>query len=163
MTSRSGALCLKAIVGTTVDGVSFHHQTRTADVNSNGTHLILMTTLDVEPWILLINKRSGLEAQCRVIFRKRLDASRTELGPKFVIPQPKFWGIAFPPEEHGSPGGNILRIALVVFLLVICSLSFTAGVMIWRSSRHSKQNLGRHHSSSVSRVLRAIDCKRQRA
>jgi len=87
------------LVGTTVDGVSFHHQTRTADVNSNGAHLILMTTLDVEPSILMINKWSSLEAQSRVVFQKRIDASRTELGLEFVIPQPRFWGIAFPPED----------------------------------------------------------------
>ncbi len=87
------------LVGTTIDGASFRHETRTSDVNANGAHLILMTTIDVEPSILMINKRSGLEAQCRLVFQKRIDASRTELGLEFVVPQPRFWGIAFPPED----------------------------------------------------------------
>ena len=45
--------------------------------------------------------------------------------------------------ERGSPGGNILRIALVFFLLVVSALFFIAGVINWTSSRRSEKNMGR--------------------
>ena len=45
--------------------------------------------------------------------------------------------------EHGSPGGNLFRIALVFFLLVLSTLFFIAGIINWNRSRRSEQNMGR--------------------
>jgi hypothetical protein len=45
--------------------------------------------------------------------------------------------------EHGSPEGNLLRIALVFFLLVLSALFFIVGIINCRSSRRSQQNMGR--------------------
>ena len=44
--------------------------------------------------------------------------------------------------EHGSPGGNILRIALVCFLLALGALFFIVGLINWTRSRRGEQNMG---------------------
>jgi len=54
---------------------------------------------EIEPFILLINKKTGREAQCRLVHQKRIGIGQYELGIEFIIPQPRFWGIAFPPED----------------------------------------------------------------
>jgi hypothetical protein len=32
-------------------------------------------------------------------FRQRVESEKAELGIEFLEPQPRFWGIAFPPED----------------------------------------------------------------
>lgn len=87
------------VVGKNVNGKSFRQETRTTVVNAYGGHLTLSTTAEIEPSILLINKKTGTEAQCRVVHQKRIGSGKYELGIEFVAPQPRFWGIAFPPED----------------------------------------------------------------
>jgi hypothetical protein len=87
------------VVGKNVNGKMFRQETRTTVVNAHGAHLILATTTEIEPSILLINKKTGTETQCRLVYQKRIESGKSELGIEFVDPQPRFWGIAFPPED----------------------------------------------------------------
>ena len=88
-----------AVVGKSIDGKTFRQETRTTVVNAHGAHLILATTTEIEPLLLLINKKTEAEVQCRLVYQKRIESGKSELGIEFVIPQPRFWGIAFPPED----------------------------------------------------------------
>ncbi len=87
------------VVGKTLHGELFRREARTTDVNAHGAHLILVTTTEIEPAILLINKKTGTEAQCHLLYQKKMMGGKYELGIEFVAPQPRFWGIAFPPED----------------------------------------------------------------
>ncbi len=82
-----------------VNGKAFRQETRTTAVNAHGAQLILATTVEMQPSILLRNKKTGAEAQCRVVYQKRVESEKAELGIEFLEPQPRFWGIAFPPED----------------------------------------------------------------
>ena len=87
------------VVGQSVNGKSFRQETRTTAVNAHGAQLILPTTVEIQPAILLRNTKTGAEVQCRVVYQKRIESEKAELGVEFVEPQPRFWGIAFPPED----------------------------------------------------------------
>ena len=87
------------IVGQSVNGKAFRQETRTTVVNAHGAHLVLTTTTEIEVSIILKNKKTGAEVQCRVVYQKRMEGGKAELGVEFVDPQPRFWGIAFPPED----------------------------------------------------------------
>jgi hypothetical protein len=87
------------VVGQSVNGKDFRQATRTTVVSALGAHLILAATTEIEPSILLINKKTGAEVQCRLVYQKRIESGKAELGIEFVDPQPRFWGIAFPPED----------------------------------------------------------------
>ena len=87
------------ITGKTVNGESFRRATRTTYVNAHGARLILAATTEIEPAILLINKTTGTQAQCHLVYQKKIMGGKYELGIEFVAPQPRFWGIAFPPED----------------------------------------------------------------
>ena len=87
------------VVGQSVNGKAFRQETRTTAVNAHGAQLILATTVEMQPSILLRNTKTGAEVQCRVVYQKRIESEKAELGVEFVEPQPRFWGIAFPPGD----------------------------------------------------------------
>jgi hypothetical protein len=87
------------VVGQSVNGKAFRQETRTTVVNAHGAQLILPTSVEIQSSILLRNTKTGAEVQCRVVYQKRIESEKAELGVEFLEPQPRFWGIAFPPED----------------------------------------------------------------
>jgi hypothetical protein len=99
------------VIGQTTAGKDFCEDTRTTAVNAHGALLVLTTQNEINPSVALVNKKMNTKAQCRVVYRKRIEGGKTELGVEFVDPQPRFWGIAFPPEdwnwaERKKPGSS---------------------------------------------------------
>ncbi len=87
------------IFGQAANGKVFREETRTTNVSAHGAALVLVLTPGIKPSILLVNKKTGMEVQCRVISQKETDKGIVELAVEFITPQPRFWGIAFPPED----------------------------------------------------------------
>jgi hypothetical protein len=99
------------VFGQAVNGKVFREETRTTTVNAHGALLVLGSAVQIKPSVLLINKSTSIEVQCRVISVKETEKGKVELGVEFVIPQPRFWGISFPPEDWNNadrkkPGSN---------------------------------------------------------
>jgi hypothetical protein len=90
------------IFGQSANGKKFREETHTTVVNAHGALLLLTSGTEVMDSFLLINKRTKSEVQCRVVHRKEIEKGKIELGFEFVSPQPRFWGIAFPPEDWNS-------------------------------------------------------------
>jgi hypothetical protein len=90
------------VIGQTTAGNAFSEETRTTAVNAHGALLLLTTPNEINPSVALVNKKMNTKVQCRVVYRKKLEGGKTELGIEFVDPQPRFWGIAFPPEDWNS-------------------------------------------------------------
>jgi hypothetical protein len=85
-----------------VDGKVIREETRTTTVSAHGALLVLGSLIRIKPSVLLINKNTHIEVQCRVISLKETDKGKAELCLEFLIPQPKFWGISFPPEDWNN-------------------------------------------------------------
>jgi hypothetical protein len=90
------------VFGQQTNGKVFREETRTTVVNAHGALLILASTIAIKPSLLLVNLTTKSEAQCRVISQKEMEKGKAELGVEFVDPQPRFWGIAFPPEDWNN-------------------------------------------------------------
>ena len=90
------------VFGQAVNGKVFREETRTTTVNAHGALLVLGSPVQIKPSVLLINKTTRIEVQCRVISLKETEKGKVELGVEFVIPQPRFWGISFPPEDWNN-------------------------------------------------------------
>jgi hypothetical protein len=90
------------IFGQGANGKVFREETSTTVVNAHGALLVLTSGTDVKASILLINKKTNMEVQCRVVYRKETEKGKAELGLEFVNPQPRFWGIAFPPDDWNN-------------------------------------------------------------
>ncbi len=87
------------VYGQGSDGKVFHEETRTRVVNAHGALLLLKTEVGLKQVVLLVNKKSHKEIQCRVAYRKEIRKERAEVGMEFLDPSPGFWGIGFPPED----------------------------------------------------------------
>ncbi len=87
------------VIGQNANGKAFRQETRTTVVNAHGASLTLAMTIEIQSSILLRNIKTGAEAQCRVVYQKKVESGKAELGIEFMEPQPRFWGIAFPPED----------------------------------------------------------------
>lgn len=90
------------IFGQASNGKVFREETRTIVVNAHGALLVMTSIPLIKPSVLLVNKKTKTEAQCRVIFQKETEHGKGELGLEFIDPQPRFWGIAFPPEDWNN-------------------------------------------------------------
>jgi hypothetical protein len=87
------------VSGHFMNGTAFSEETRTTAVNAHGCLILLKTATEIKPSLLLVNKKTEAKVQCRVVYRKKAEGGKTEVGLEFVDPQPRFWGIAFPPED----------------------------------------------------------------
>ena len=87
------------VYGQGSDGKLFHEETRTQVVNAHGALVLLKTEVRVKQVLLVINKKTRRETQCRVAYRKELQKGRAEVGMEFLDPSPGFWGVGFPPED----------------------------------------------------------------
>lgn len=99
------------IIGQTITGNAFSEETRTTAVNAHGALVLLKTPNEINLSVLLVNRKTNVKVQCQVVYRKKLEGGKTEVGVEFVDPQPRFWGIAFPPEdwnwaERKKPGSS---------------------------------------------------------
>ena len=90
------------VFGQQANGKVFREETRTTIVSAHGALLMVSTVNEIKPSVLLINKKSNTEVQCRVVSHKEVEKGKAELSVEFVSPQPRFWGIAFPPEDWNN-------------------------------------------------------------
>jgi len=87
------------VYGQSPDGKVFHEETCTLVVNAHGALISLVTEIGLQQMVLLVHKKTRNEIECRVAYRKEIEKGRAEVSIEFVSPSPRFWGIAFPPED----------------------------------------------------------------
>jgi len=87
------------VYGRGPDGRVFREETCTLVVNAHGALVTLATVVALKQMVLLVHKKACTEIRCRVAYRKEIEKGRAEVGVEFVTPSPRFWGIAFPPED----------------------------------------------------------------
>ena len=73
--------------------------TRTIVVSAHGCALPLQTSVLPGDKLVLIHKLSRQEITCRVIMCRQSKNLGWDTGVEFIQPAPKFWHIAFPPDD----------------------------------------------------------------
>ena len=101
-TRRSQRLMLKMAVivaGQRASGTNFAEQTTTAIVNAHGALVLLKEMVHGGQLLRIRNVKTGDEQACKVIEVGGQADGKTEVGIEFLEPAPRFWRIAFPPED----------------------------------------------------------------
>ena len=88
------------VVTQSADSKIYREETLTLAVTAHGARLVLTTESELEPSLLVINKKTSPEGQCRVMHQEEIESEKAELGIEFAEPQACFWGIAFPMENR---------------------------------------------------------------
>jgi hypothetical protein len=91
-----------SIRGTLPDGNKFNENTYTLVVNAHGALITLSASVTQGQHVLIANKATQAQLDCRVVFIGQAQAGKTHVGLEFVQPSPSFWQINFPPDDWGT-------------------------------------------------------------
>jgi hypothetical protein len=84
------------VLGLDVFRESFNEFTHTLSVNGNGGSLALAARVHQGQRILVVNKSTGEERECRVADVGSLKNGKWTVGIEFAEPVENFWKISFP-------------------------------------------------------------------
>jgi len=98
--SQRVLLSIEVIVaGERATGTKFAEQTTTVVVNAHGALVLLKEMVRAEQLLRIRNVASGEEQACKVVDQAEITSGKTEVGIEFIEHAPRFWRIAFPPED----------------------------------------------------------------
>jgi hypothetical protein len=78
---------------------SFSEETHTIVVNAHGALVELGMSLDQDQAVTLLNVRTGEKVECTVKLVTPAEAKKFNTALEFIVPNPRFWRISFPPDD----------------------------------------------------------------
>jgi len=87
------------IYGNNTSNKPFKEISQTVEVNANGCLVELATHIAKEQQLLLTNMKSNEEIACHVVTLGNIVNGKAQVGLRFAQAAPRFWGLAFPPED----------------------------------------------------------------
>jgi hypothetical protein len=77
----------------------FSEETFTSVVNAHGALILLEERVTLGQLLTIRNLKSHQELQCEVVDVGAVQDGKFEVSIEFLEPSPRFWRIAFPPED----------------------------------------------------------------
>ncbi len=87
------------VYGRDTDNVPFHEPARMLSLNQNGGLLALSAKVRQGHTILVVNRTTVEERECRIISVLVGQGGKRNVGIEFVQPAPDFWRISFTPPN----------------------------------------------------------------
>lgn len=81
------------------DGKNFSEDTETIVINAHGGLLFLHQPVKIRVDMLLTNLATKEEQACRVVTLRDSSDKGMRVGIEFLLPNPRFWGVEFPPDD----------------------------------------------------------------
>lgn len=78
---------------------SFEESTETVAINAHGALVLLAANVAAGDRVTMKHVKTADEQECVVVFLGPSRGLKTEVGLEFCTPKPKFWRVAFPPED----------------------------------------------------------------
>ena len=88
------------VYGRDTDNVPFHEPARMLSLNQNGGLLALSARVKQGHTILVVNRTTVEEQECRVVSIQAGPGGKRHVGIEFVEPAPDFWRISFNPQTN---------------------------------------------------------------
>jgi len=97
------------VKGVRLDGKPFSEKTSTLVVNAHGASLRLREPVASGQYLTVTNLKTNEVCDCRVIEVMPGQSGEPEVGVEFAEPLPRFWRVAFPPEDWSPHGPEAKR------------------------------------------------------
>jgi len=98
--SQRVMLSVKILVsGNRLDRQRFSEEARTSMVNAHGALILLVEKVTLGQLLSIRNAKSGEEIGGKVVDVGPEHDDKFEVGIEFLNPSPRFWRVAFPPED----------------------------------------------------------------
>jgi hypothetical protein len=81
----------------------FDEETHTLSLNAHGASILLSTSVGKGQRLQLLNITTGDKAECIVAHLGQRQGDRMEVGIEFILPNPQFWHVVFPPKDWTQP------------------------------------------------------------
>jgi hypothetical protein len=91
------------VSGHKTPAANFDEQTHTLAVNAHGASILLFASVKKGQRLKLVNVATEDEAECIIAYVGRRQADRMEVGVSFVLANPRFWHVVFPPHDWPRP------------------------------------------------------------
>ena len=80
----------------------FDEEAQTVAVSAHGALVLLSRSISKGQRLELLHIATGDRAESIVAYLGRRQGERTEVGLEFVLPNPNFWHVTFPPKDWTS-------------------------------------------------------------
>jgi len=98
--SQRVMLAVRILVGgDRLDGRKFSEEAETSVVNAHGALILLDEKVRLGQTVIVRNIKSNEELHAEVVDIGAVHEHKVEVGIEFLHPAPRFWRIAFPPED----------------------------------------------------------------
>jgi hypothetical protein len=87
------------VQGQSTDETPFVDPVRATVVSTHGCLVTLSASVILGDWLILRNVATHDEQDCRVVYLGANQGGRTEVGLRFKIAAPLFWGLEHPPSD----------------------------------------------------------------
>jgi hypothetical protein len=87
------------VTGKTATGAKFEEETKTLSVGVHGGLLPLTTSVTKGQRLVISRPGSQDSMECAVVYTAHTHGKHLEVGVSFIWPNPKFWGVTFPPAD----------------------------------------------------------------
>jgi hypothetical protein len=97
------------VSGYTDDGARLAEDTYTSEVNAHGGSILLSAPVKEGQRLVLSHLQTKAAIECLVVSCKVVEGNRLLVGVAFVLPNPRFWLVSFPPAERSLQQADPLR------------------------------------------------------
>jgi hypothetical protein len=80
-------------------GSPFEEETATLAISAHGALISLAMSVNKGDRVTLFNVRTESSAECSIAYVTGTQTDRQQVGVQFVLPNPSFWHVAFPPDD----------------------------------------------------------------
>jgi hypothetical protein len=85
--------------GETADGAAFEERTHTLSISAHGALIVMAAGLHRGQRFILSNMQTKAALECVVVHLEQILGEPTQVGVEFMLPNPTFWRVAFPPKD----------------------------------------------------------------
>jgi hypothetical protein len=85
--------------GKDANGKTFEEQTETVAVNAHGALVLLDVPVEVGQRLNIWHRSTQEATDSGVVFVGAKQAGKIQVGLQFLEPSPRFWRVAFPPDD----------------------------------------------------------------
>jgi hypothetical protein len=87
------------VSGTTGAGLPFEEETHTRAISAHGALISVLTPVHRGQRLTLSNVQAKAALECAVAHINRQQRDHPQVGVEFMLPNPLFWHVAFPPKD----------------------------------------------------------------
>jgi len=87
------------VAGQAGAGLPFEEETHTLSISGHGALIVVAAPVYRGQRITLLNVQTKAAMECIVVHVDRFPGEQTHAGVEFLLPNPSFWRVAFPPKD----------------------------------------------------------------